>query len=201
MDRKLKVIGLVTLTLGMVCVGWFQPFARNATSFEAPADRMSEAPHTERVVDADALKSPGKRHASGSTASSNVASETSHDAAMLERQKIVRREIDTRLNTLARTFDDESRDADWAEVAESVLGDIAGGPDLPGTRVQRVLCKQTLCMAEYAPGSRDETQRIAELADIGGSEGYFVEVDAAEGEEKHVLFYLARAGHSLPAMR
>jgi hypothetical protein len=162
---------------------------------------MSEAPRADRVADADALRAPRKRSASAPPPASDGDSATSQDAATRARQAIVRREIDKRLNTLARTFDAESRDADWAEVAESVLGDIAGGPDLPQTRVLRVLCKQTLCMAEYAPGSRDETQRIAELADIGGTEGYFVEVDAPGDDAKHLLFYLARAGHPLPAMR
>jgi hypothetical protein len=65
----------------------------------------------------------------------------------------------------------------------------------------RALSKQTLCEVEYTTESPDEYQRLAELADIGGSEGYFSELPSSDGKEpRRLLVYLARAGHSLPVL-
>lgn len=202
MHRKLKIAGLTALALSLLCLISPWPFARNASPSKAPPPEARAAPLRDQVAgETGAPTSPGNLKLSSARSLPLSHGDRLLDPAVAK-QATVRREIDSRLDMLSRLLDNEMRDGAWAERAESVLVDIAGSPDLPQTRVLRALCKRSLCMAEYATGSSEEYHRLAELADIGGSEGYFVEVQSAEGDDaKHLLVYLARAGKSLPAMR
>lgn len=201
MNRILRWAGPLLLASAMVALGWARWTVPNADeSVRAPAAMRDTAASTSGATpQATAEQKPA---AASTTPSSRAARAGAAVAAAPEdRASIVRREIDTRLEILATAHAREQSDPLWSARAESLLTDIAGGPDLPQTLAVRVQCKRSLCVAEYATASPDEYQRLAEHMDIGGTEGYFVETPAPPGDSaRHLLVYLARPGYSLPAM-
>lgn len=117
-------------------------------------------------------------------------------------QAIVQAEIAARVRVLDQHYATEPRDSAWAPGAEALLAEVAHTDVLPHTDVVRTQCRQTVCVAEYATASREEFTRIHEFADIGGDSGYFLEVPTPRADgTRHLVVYLARAGHALPSLR
>ncbi len=204
MTWRWKLAGLLLMAWVVLGLGWSWLSSRNTNmSMSAPAimrERLTvmteETPLRTAALEGPATAATKPAPASGSTGT------TAAVAQPVSRETIVRREIDHRLDILATAHAMEQSDPLWSPRAESLLADIAGSPDLPKTRALRTVCKQSLCMAEYATESSEDYQRLAEHADIGGTEGYFVEVPAEPGDSaRHLLVYLARPGYSLPSTR
>jgi hypothetical protein len=194
---KIRILGWSAgLAACAILAAWAWPSRAPGHVTTPPAAKRLEVDIPVAEIAAPQPSAPA-RHAPPPASSTDRARPPS--PAVDVRAEVVEREIGRRVEQLDFAHRNEVREPGWAQRAETLLLEVAASPDFPETQAVRTECRRTLCVAEYSTSSRDEFTRIPELADIGGTSGYFVEVPSPTGDgRRHLLLYLARAGHSLP---